>query len=91
VAVPARRVCANHPERSAHALCMSCGKLVCGECATAWDGVNYCVTCLAARRGALAGGASLFGGLLLLVACVVFFAASTELLLWFAALCGQML
>jgi hypothetical protein len=29
---------------------MSCRKTVCAECATRWEGINYCVTCLQARR-----------------------------------------
>jgi succinate dehydrogenase/fumarate reductase-like Fe-S protein len=45
-----RHRCANHKDRPAHAVCMSCRKDVCGECATEWDGINYCVSCLAARR-----------------------------------------
>lgn len=91
VAAPARRVCANHPDRSAHALCMSCGKLVCGECATEWDGVNYCVTCLKARRGGDARRTSPLVSLGLAVACVAFFVASTEVMLWLAALLAQLL
>ena len=45
-----RQQCFNHPDRYGHALCMTCRKTVCQECATVWDGINYCVRCLAARR-----------------------------------------
>ena len=43
------RQCANHPERFGHALCMSCSRTICQECATVWDGINYCAACLAKR------------------------------------------
>lgn len=43
--------CARHPERPAHALCMSCKLSFCAECATEWEGINYCHTCLAQVRG----------------------------------------
>jgi hypothetical protein len=42
--------CANHPERAAHAVCMACRKTVCQECATEWDGINFCAACLSGRR-----------------------------------------
>ena len=42
--------CVNHPDRPGRALCMACRKVVCEECATQWDGINYCVACLARRR-----------------------------------------
>ena len=45
-----QRACANHPDRPGAALCMTCRKVVCQECATPWEGINYCVDCLAARR-----------------------------------------
>ncbi len=41
--------CANHPDRPGRALCMKCRKTVCQECATQWDGINYCVSCLKER------------------------------------------
>ena len=47
--------CANHPERPGRALCMACRKVVCEECATQWDGINYCVACLSRRRSSASG------------------------------------
>jgi hypothetical protein len=87
----ARRVCANHPERAAHAVCMSCRKNVCGECATEWDGINYCVTCLAARRLGERRGSALLAGFSALLACALLFALSAELMVWFGALLGGFL
>ncbi len=42
--------CTNHPDRSAWARCMSCQKVLCQECATEWEGINYCIACLASKR-----------------------------------------
>ena len=54
------RHCANHTDRPGYAICMACRKVVCQECATRWDGINYCVDCLAERRAAAREGASVF-------------------------------
>jgi hypothetical protein len=48
---PSAQTCAVHPARPGFALCMSCKQVVCQECATTWDGINYCRACLAKRRG----------------------------------------
>lgn len=42
--------CSYHAERSAFAVCMSCTKTICQECATQWDGIWHCAPCLAAKR-----------------------------------------
>lgn len=39
------RYCSNHPEIHALAHCMSCRKTLCADCATTWQGVNYCSSC----------------------------------------------
>jgi hypothetical protein len=43
--------CANHPRREAIGICVRCRTQVCGECTTKVDGINYCVSCLAALAG----------------------------------------
>ena len=43
----ARRSCAEHPDRHSHAVCIQCGKQLCQECTTQWEGINYCRACLA--------------------------------------------
>lgn len=47
--------CANHPDRPAVAVCVTCHKPVCAECSTRWEGMHHCVSCLAARRAAARG------------------------------------
>ncbi|MBI2932709.1 MAG: hypothetical protein HYY16_13765 [Planctomycetes bacterium] len=81
-----RKRCANHPERYGHALCMTCGKVVCQECATPWDGINYCASCLARRRqGARKGGSALSWAALAATIVLLFFAARTAMV-WGAGL-----
>ncbi len=47
----AAAACANHPRREAIGICVRCRKQVCGECTTKVDGINHCVSCLAALAG----------------------------------------
>ncbi len=81
MAIP-ERACANHAERPGHAVCMVCRKVVCRECATEWDGINHCVTCLAARRQAERTPSSLFAWFAILLAIGVLFFASVRLMVW---------
>ncbi len=50
----AAAACQNHPSREAIGICVECRGRVCSECVTKIDGINYCVSCLAALadRGA---------------------------------------
>lgn len=40
--------CTNHLDREAIGICVECRSRVCSECVTKVDGINYCVSCLAA-------------------------------------------
>jgi hypothetical protein len=87
----ALQTCAHHPGRVGFALCMSCRRVVCQECATTWDGVNHCRPCLLQKRAAVerrtpwaawlwwAGGAALL------------FAASGYAMAWAGALFARAL
>jgi hypothetical protein len=71
------QTCAYHADRPAHALCVTCRTPLCRGCATPWEGIFLCASCLAARRTAaerrgsfwgwakLALGIALTGGLML--------------------------
>ena len=83
-------VCANHEGRPGHALCMSCRKVVCHECATEWDGINYCVSCLTARRGASPGESSTIGLLLAVGVSIVLFFLAARLMVWAGVLATEM-
>ena len=50
--------CVNHPAVHALALCVGCEKQICSECATPWEGMNLCVSCLRKRTGVSIGRAS---------------------------------
>lgn len=49
--MPQPKFCVFHSDRPAYAVCMSCAKTLCQECATQWDGIWHCAACLAAKRG----------------------------------------
>lgn len=38
--------CANHPEREGIGICVGCRSVVCVECSTKIDRMNYCIRCL---------------------------------------------
>jgi len=78
--------CANHPERYGHAICMSCRKTLCQECATEWDGIFHCAACLGRRRTASATRGAGFGYALVAIACAVLFLLGPKLLIWGATL-----
>ena len=40
--------CSNHPEREGVGICVSCRSVVCVECSTRVDRMNYCIRCLRA-------------------------------------------
>jgi hypothetical protein len=86
---PLSERCAHHPDRHGFALCMSCRKVVCQECATTWDGVNHCRSCLA-ERGATASAPRRVRAW---VACAVFCAVALPLLArglaWSAAMVAR--
>ena len=70
---------------------MSCRKSVCGACATEWDGINYCVSCLAQRRRAEKTRAPLVGAAAAVLGAAFLLLASAELLVWLGALLAGLL
>lgn len=73
------QLCANHPDRPAWALCMACHKRICQECATQWDGINYCTSCLEQRRGAPRERSAVGSWLLVSGMAVLLFVAAYKL------------
>ncbi len=59
---------------------------MCAECATDWDGINYCVACLERRRGALRSGRRLPGWLVLGLASGLLLVATARVMVWTAVL-----
>ena len=54
------RHCIHHADRAAHAVCMTCGRSLCLECATTWEGIHYCARCLS-LKGRVARASSPWG------------------------------
>ncbi len=44
--------CRNHPERDGVGICVRCRRVVCVECSTKVDQMNFCTACLAAISAA---------------------------------------
>lgn len=83
---PAARFCVHHPARPAFAVCMTCRKPVCQECATQWDGIYHCTGCLAARRGTRVRRSRLAGWLSAAAASAILLYLSARLMVWASAL-----
>ena len=81
-----RANCYNHPDRYGHAVCMTCKKTVCQECATEWDGIFYCSLCLGQRRAATGQGSSVLGWTLVALVAAGLFCLGPRLLVWGATL-----
>ena len=64
---------------------MTCAKTLCQECATQWDGIWHCASCLAAKRGAKVERSPVFSwiGVVLLTAISLF--GGARLMVWVAA------
>ncbi len=45
--------CGNHPEREGVGICVSCRAVICVECSTKVDRMNYCIQCLTAASAPL--------------------------------------
>lgn len=85
------QTCANHPERPGRALCMKCRKTVCLECATLWDGINYCVGCLKNTREATREKSSLLAWVAMLLCIVALFAAGSFVMVWAGSVVARIL
>jgi hypothetical protein len=81
--------CAHHPGRRGFALCMSCRKVVCQECATTWNGVNHCRPCLAKKGAEEKPAGRLRAWLVWAAASAILFLAAGRTLAWSAALLAR--
>ena len=90
MSLPVAQRCAHHPERSGFALCMTCRKVVCQECATTWDGVNHCRPCLALRSAAQEVRPPWMTWLVWAGACAALFFAAGRSLAWSSALLARL-
>jgi hypothetical protein len=79
------RLCQAHPQRAAFAVCMTCRKPLCQECATQWDGIYHCAQCLAVQRGALKGGSRVTGWLAAGAASLILLYLTARVMVWAGA------
>jgi hypothetical protein len=84
------QTCANHPDRPGRALCMDCRKTVCLECATQWDGINYCVNCLKQKRVATRERSSVLAWAVMLLSIAGLLVAGSFAMVWAGALMARM-
>jgi hypothetical protein len=70
----ARQWCAHHPDRPSLALCMSCRQSICQECSTQWEGINYCIDCVAQLTRQVQGSRPAGFFLMILLSAVFLFA-----------------
>jgi hypothetical protein len=61
---------------------MACRNAVCAECATDWEGINYCAPCLSQRRSAVSSGGGGPAVVLLAAACALLLLAAARLMVW---------
>ena len=87
---PVLESCGNHPDRRGFAICMSCRKVVCQECATTWDGVNYCRACLASRSSAPPARQAVRAWVGWAVFCAVSFVVAARVLAWSSAMLARL-
>ncbi|MFP5245290.1 MAG: hypothetical protein ACLGH0_01255, partial [Thermoanaerobaculia bacterium] len=75
-----------HDTRPAFARCMSCSKMLCQECATQWDGIWHCASCLAAKRGASVQRSAVPAWIGVVAASLLLLFAGARVMVWTAAL-----
>ena len=76
------RWCVFHEERPAYAVCMSCAKTLCQECATQWDGIWHCAACLAAKRGTDRARSHAGGWIAVTLASLLTLFLSAKIMVW---------
>ena len=80
------RWCVFHEERPAYAVCMSCAKTLCQECATQWDGIWYCAACLGAKRDTVRHHSHAGGWIAVALALIVTLFLGAKFMVWTGAL-----
>lgn len=64
---------------------MSCAKTLCQECATQWDGIWHCASCLGSRRRAVVERSPVFSWLAVLGVSALLLLIGARLMVWTAA------
>lgn len=88
--VAATQRCSVHEQRPAFARCMSCAKMLCQECATQWDGIWYCASCLGAKRGATVRRSPVFGWIAVVTLALFMLFTGARVMVWTAAILAEL-
>ncbi|MDP9194451.1 MAG: B-box zinc finger protein [Acidobacteriota bacterium] len=83
---PTTQRCSAHEQRPAFARCMTCAKMLCQECATQWDGIWHCASCLGSRRGAVVQRSQFFGWVAVATLSLLMLFAGARVMVWMAAM-----
>ena len=83
---PNIQFCSFHAHRPAYAVCMTCKKKLCQECATQWDGIWHCASCLAAMRGATVRPTAWAGWITVVVNSLILLFLGARVMVWTGAL-----
>ena len=88
--LPATQRCSVHEQRPAFARCMSCAKMLCQECATQWDGIWHCASCLASKRGASVRRSPVFSWIAVVTLSLFMLFAGARVMVWTAAILAEL-
>ena len=69
---------------------MTCGKMLCQECATQWDGIWHCAACLGVKRGAKVERSPVFSWLGVIVLSAILLYTGARLMVWTAAVIASL-
>lgn len=69
---------------------MACAKTLCQECATQWDGIWHCASCLAAKRAVLVKRSPWLGYLSASGVALLLLYLSARLMVWTGALIASL-
>ncbi|HET7437798.1 MAG TPA: hypothetical protein VFN10_24040 [Thermoanaerobaculia bacterium] len=84
--MPNPKTCSVHAQRPAFAVCMTCAKTLCQECATQWDGIWHCASCLGAKRAVTVKHSAAAGWISIAAATALLLYFSARLMVWTGAL-----
>ena len=82
--------CSVHAERRAFARCMGCTATLCHECATQWDGIWHCATCLVAKRETVVERSGAAAWIAMLATSLIFLYIGARAMVWTGALIAGM-
>jgi len=68
---------------------MSCSKMLCRECATEWDGIWHCASCLGSRRQVAVESRPALSWMAVAASTILFAYLTTRALVWVGAVLAR--